>query len=789
MSSSIKKSLAELFTLLVILAIIISIISSVYLFNLQKALQQISFEDWPVADATMELQIAFFQKMHGIERFTSGDIAAAKMLMSQSKERIATELGRLREAQSIPPVDNRTLSTLAERLDYKVDILLHAHRQSQLHYRLSQDLWDDIEIKMHIIHLANNNAQSPFVLDELLDALQDVLSGMFVRRKYLQTKHTSFRNFVSLDKKIRQDPGYHRITNDYLSYHATALALFTAFENHIVNYNSMIEQNNAVVIVMNRIKAQLERLEAKNRLKMERITEANVKSATQAFNIMIVLTILTILGAFTIAYTTWRKVVEPLHHLVISTKAIAADQPRPLPLQNAADELQYLGDQLNSMDQTIQKKNSELKAYTADLEEQVAQRTTALTEKNIILENEIKVRLATEQQLEKAKEQAVQASLAKGQFLANMSHEIRTPMNAVLGFAQLLLTTPLNHKQTEFVTTINSSGKILLALINDILDYSKIEAGHLEMEQAAFSIEQAFKDILNQFEPTLRNKKLAFSVEIDSGLPRILKGDQIRLQQIITNLVANAIKFTSQGRITITVLPVFNDAKTVMLRCEIQDTGIGIAASEQDKMFRPFEQETNATARKYGGTGLGLAICKQLVSLMGGEIGVHSVKDEGTTFYFTAHFECIASKQQSPQIINQQATPASHNAQEKHKNECRILVVEDDIVNQTLLHEFMLTLGYQADFVDNGSDAVVQLQDKSYDLVFMDIHMPVMNGYEATQQIRELEKSQNRQRITIIALTANATEGERERCIQAGMDDFMTKPISMEKLAEALAMH
>ena len=387
--------------------------------------------------------------------------------------------------------------------------------------------------------------------------------------------------------------------------------------------------------------------------------------------------------------------------------------------------------------------------------------------------------------LVEAREAALEAARLKSQFMATMSHEIRTPMNAVLGMTELLLKTDLNSQQLDFVQTLKTSGDNLLAIVNDILDFSKLEAGGMRLDYQEFDLRSTLENILYLLASQATKKGLKLDCTIPPDLSLKLMGDASRLRQILTNLIANAIKFTEAGFVTISVdrEESFNsqfNPSIIALRFTVKDTGIGISTIDQQKLFQSFSQVDATTTRQYGGTGLGLAICKQLVQLMDGEIGVRSQPGNGSTFWFTATFSISTVNRISS--INHQTEYRKKDVETLKKIE--ILLVEDTRVNQKVLLYQLQLLGYQADCANHGREAIDKLAESEYQIVLMDCQMPVLDGYKATKILREREGKDRH--LVIIGLTAHAMSGDREKCLAAGMDDYLAKPISMEKLSAIL---
>lgn len=353
---------------------------------------------------------------------------------------------------------------------------------------------------------------------------------------------------------------------------------------------------------------------------------------------------------------------------------------------------------------------------------------------------------------------------AKQQFLSNMSHEIRTPMNAIIGFTKVLLNTNMTDKQMEYISAIKVSGEALTVLINDILDLAKVDSGKMTFEQIPFKMEASLAAMLHMFEIKIQEKNLELVRIYDKNIPEVLVGDPVRLHQIILNLVSNAVKFTSQGKITVSVNIVNEDEERVAVEFAISDTGIGISEEKLETVFEVFQQATSGTSRLYGGTGLGLAIVKQLVEPQGGTIRVSSKIGEGTTFSVVLPF------QKTHNIALANDSSIKPNSEIKN---IRVLIVEDIPLNQLLMKTILNEYGFELDVASNGKIAIEKLQSNVYDIILMDLQMPEMNGFEATEYIRNKMNS----KVPIIALTADVTTVDLAKCRSVGMDDYLSKPV------------
>ena len=482
---------------------------------------------------------------------------------------------------------------------------------------------------------------------------------------------------------------------------------------------------------------------------------SNLSAAITRMNLIVLFASLVFL--LFIAYSN-HKFAEPIIALSAQAKMLSTGSFDSVKQFKHSPEMTQLINGFNEMGHKIQ-------SYVGDLQREVQNQT---------------------QKYEAAADEAQAANVAKSRFLATMSHELRTPLSGILGMVELLKTTRLDEEQADYVNLAEHTSHTLLQLINGVLDYSKIEAQQVDIERLPFERAHLNQDIEDLARLYIRNKKLAFEYNVDEAIPLKLTGDRFRIRQILTNLVGNAVKFTEQGKISVWVdlEQIYENSGEVCIRFSVVDTGIGVPLDRQSVLFKPFSQADASTTKKYGGTGLGLAICKNLVELMQGEITLKSESGIGSTFTFT----CVLGVQALNTHYETDATSAGDAElnwiQKTMHKPLVILLAEDSKVNYDYIERIAKKSNWQLIHALNGKETVdlfIQNQDR-IDVILMDVEMPIMDGYEATQMIRRIEKEANQIQTRIIALSANILAGEREKCIAAGMDDYLAKPFRIEQL-------
>jgi signal transduction histidine kinase/DNA-binding NarL/FixJ family response regulator len=472
------------------------------------------------------------------------------------------------------------------------------------------------------------------------------------------------------------------------------------------------------------------------------------------------LTVILVAGA--ISKYTNHLLARPLIQLQKGISGVIVGRLEPIRVSPTGDEIQYLGESLNAMIEALNQSRQEVSEHRQLLEQRIRQRTEAL---------------------EEATQKALSVSRAKSEFLANISHELRTPMSGILGMVDIVLDDELTPEQRENLETAKMCANTLLALLNDILDLSKIEAGKMVLERIPYDIRALAQDCVRSMVPRCRQKGIEISARVDPGVPPRLLGDPLRIRQILTNLLSNAVKFTEKGSVELRVAAEGATASHLRLRIEVADTGAGIPPGKQAAIFEEFTQADGSVSRKYGGTGLGLAITRRLVQMHSGSISVDSAVGHGSTFIVELYTEVAAQAALAPPDESLARGTGNPDAPPRP---ARILIAEDNLVNQKVVSAILKKNGYEVHVAGNGREALACLERCDYDLVLMDVQMPELDGIRTARRIRENMRWKD---LPVVAMTAHAMIGDQDRCLRAGMNGYLSKPVTPAHLLDIVSRH